>query len=353
MSAGGSGEGSVSPARSQSRVSGNDLIRSDSEGHCVPSGRLTVYETANFSNFFDFDDDCDLLCEGLGVGLPLDGQSKREDGILLASHDSLQGQCDGQECRFVSDHSVSNELCQGRCDHELAGCEVQLNSCNFYRELYMNKTPDPMADYLYHGVIHGFDIVDPDCDATYCCANYSSIEAPEFKGQMDAIIRQELDSTKVTLNGVVPDSVHALGAIRKSSGKLRPITDCRRPLGLSINNRMATTFSPFRYVTIDEICDELEGNKFMAVVDIKSAYRSINISPGHRKYQGFKWSLEGKTNYYTDNCVCFGLRCVPYIFNQFTEFLVRAMHRRGFRTFLAILKFFCWLGRIRRNVGIC
>lgn len=219
----------------------------------------------------------------------------------------------------------------------------------FYRELYMNQTPDPSADYLYHGVTHGFNIVDPDCNASYMCPNYSSIEASEFKGQMEAIIRQELESTKVSVVDSAPVCVHALGAVRKSNGKLRPITDCRRPLGRSINNMMCTTFVPFRYVTLDEICEGLVGNEFMAVVDVKSAYRSINISPSHRKFQGFSWKLNGIDRYYTDNCISFGLRCAPYIFTQFTEFLVRAMKRRGFARVYGYIDDFLLVGSDRQE----
>lgn len=202
---------------------------------------------------------------------------------------------------------------------------------------------------MYHGVAHGFDIVDPDCKAKYVCSNYSSIESPEFISQMDSIVRQELELDKVSVVDVFPDCIHSLGAVKKSNGKLRPITDCRRPLGASINNSMITTFSPFRYVTLDEICDGLEGEEFMAVVDIKAAYLSINISPSHRKYQGFTWTLDGVSNCYTDNCVSFGLRCATYLFTQFTVFLVRAMRRRGFHRVYRYINDFLLIGSDRAH----
>lgn len=53
--------------------------------------------------------------------------------------------------RFVIDHSVSQELCVGRCSHSLAGVLVQLNRCNFYRELYLGREVDGCADNLYNG----------------------------------------------------------------------------------------------------------------------------------------------------------------------------------------------------------
>lgn len=39
---------------------------------------------------------------------------------------------------MVVDHSIVSELCSGSCSHKLEGCEVQLNRCAFYRELYMS-----------------------------------------------------------------------------------------------------------------------------------------------------------------------------------------------------------------------
>lgn len=190
---------------------------------------------------------------------------------------------------------------------------------------------DPDADYLYHGVCHGFDIVDPSCLAYYQCDNFDSINSMEFKSLMDVIVNQELMEDKVTRVSHPPSCIHALGGIRKSNGKLRPITDCRRPLQCSINNYMESTFVPFHYVTFDDECNELAGSEFMAVVDIKSAYRSINISAAHRKFQGFRWQVGGQMEYFTDNCLSFGLRCAPSIFTRFTEFIVRCMSRRGFK----------------------
>lgn len=220
------------------------------------------------------------------------------------------------------DHSIRDHLCEGRCSHYIAGCKVQLNRCAFYHELYLGEEVDIAADYIYNGISHGFDIVDTNCDTEYFCNNYNSILLPEFRGQMDIIVADELATDKISLVPDKPTCVHSLGAVRKASGKLRPITDCRRPLGRSINNYMLSTYAPFKYVTVEAICEELIGGEFMAVVDIKAAYRSVNINPNHRKYQGFVWDLDGEDRFYTDNCICFGLRSAPYIFTQLTEFLV-------------------------------
>ena len=68
---------------------------------------------------------------------------------------------------------------------------------------------------------------------------------------------------------------------------------------------------------------------YFASVDIKSAYRSVHVLPRDRQYQGFVWNYEGVSTCFQDNCLCFGLRCAPFIYTQITEFVVRCMTRRG------------------------
>ena len=221
--------------------------------------------------------------------------------------------------------------CPRDCFHYLDGCQLQLKPCAFYREAYCRPDGvDPNADFICKGISSGFDIVDNVTPHTYHCDNYSSILDEEFKAQMDANIQYELSRDKVSIADGTPHCIHALGAVRKSSGKLRPITDCKRPLGISINNHMHTTCFEFSYTHIDEVTDALTEGAFMAVLDIKSAYRSVNVNPLHRTYQGFQWEWEGVHTHFTDNCLCFGLKCAPWIFTQLTEFVVRGMISRGF-----------------------
>lgn len=59
----------------------------------------------------------------------------------------------------------------------------------------------------------------------------------------------------------------------------------------------------------------------MAIVDIKSAYRAVQIHPDHRKFAGFQWELDGVVCNFVDNRLCFGLRSGPAYFNDITRFL--------------------------------
>lgn len=267
----------------EDKVSDSGLIRSASEGRIIPSGRADSGQLDAFSIFLN--DEMDLSsCDRIDLELSSeDWDSEWVSGVggVDQPNKSIGPQ------RYVIDHSIRHELCASKCKHMLGGCRVQLNRCVFYRELYLSGDTDPMADFLFHGVSHGFDIVDPGCPSEYVCTNYRSIENGEFKVQMDKIVNDELVAEKISLVETTPRCVHSLGAVRKSSGKLRPITDCKRPLDVSINNYMTTTYAPFHYVTLDEISDQLVGGEYLAVVDIKSAYRSVNISIAHRQFQGF------------------------------------------------------------------
>ena len=80
----------------------------------------------------------------------------------------------------------------------------------------------------------------------------------------------------------------------------------------------------FHYVTAS-----MTENCYMGVIDIQSAYRSVQIYADHRRYQGLIWSINGRERYLEDNAICFGLKCAPFIFTQLTEFAIRYMERKG------------------------
>ena len=73
--------------------------------------------------------------------------------------------------------------------------------------------------------------------------------------------------------------------VEKANGKLRPITDCSMPGDRAINNFMIDT--SFSYNSVYTAADLLKGDEFMSVVDLKSAYRSVNIFGPRVGYQVF------------------------------------------------------------------
>ena len=75
-----------------------------------------------------------------------------------------------------------------------------------------------------------------------------------------------------------PELISPLGAIAKPKGGIRLIHDCSRPMGNSLND-YATLESYLKFQTIDDATSMvgLQPRYFMAKVDLKYAYRSVNI----------------------------------------------------------------------------
>ena len=221
------------------------------------------------------------------------------------------------------------------CVHFVGGHPAQLKPCRAAQFLFgegrLDAIEDEEALFLWKGLVHGFSIVDPDCSANYYCENYDSILEPSAYKEMSALLEQEILDHKVTRVSYKPVCVHSLGAVWKSNGKLRPITDCSRPDGASINNYMSTTFSSFSYNSVQDTVDLLLPGEFMVVVDISSAYRSVNVQANQVCFQGLSWNFgEGNgAEYLLDNRLCFGLRCAPNIFDCLSHFIVKIAAARG------------------------
>ena len=184
------------------------------------------------------------------------------------------------------------------CVHLIGGHPTQLLPCRAAEFLFGDNRLDSIDDdetlYLWEGLVKGFAIVDADCPTTYFCQNYDSILESKAYDEMSATLKQELDEHKVSIVLENPQCVHSLGAVWKSNGKLRPITDCSRPDGVSINNFMDSTFKSFTYNSIQDAVDILAPRDYMAVVDISSAYCSVSVKADQVKYQGLKpaWPAE-------------------------------------------------------------
>lgn len=226
--------------------------------------------------------------------------------------------------------------------HYIGGQSSQMKLAAWEHELSFSPDED-QRQFLLQGVLKGFRIVDNTSIPTYECSNYRSCEVGQANDYLSRLFRQEINQGLLIPTRVRPHCVHAIGAIEKKDGTFRPITDCRRPLGSSINNFMTDTCRPFSYNTLDLVCDRLSKGDFMACTDIKAAYRSVTIWPQHWRYQGFHWKDNGGSSYYCDTRLSFGLKCAPYIFNSISDFIVQAMCRRGYPHIMNYLDdFFCW-----------
>lgn len=214
--------------------------------------------------------------------------------------------------------------------HLIGGLPSQLHKEAWLAELeYENDSY--LKSYILSGITKGFPIVDDvDCVPSYDNLNYSSVYSAEAGQFIDDLIVSEVKEGKYIVSSVKPKCIHSLGVVPKAGGGFRPITDCSRPTGLSINNHMNTTALEFAYHTVDYISELMEPDDFSATVDIATAYRSVSILPEHRTCQGIRWKLNDEDCFLLDTRLCFGISSAPYIFSQLSNFVIRAMHRRGF-----------------------
>ena len=214
--------------------------------------------------------------------------------------------------------------------HRIGGIPSQMNlsAWNYYLQF---EDDDATRWYLHDGVKHGFAIVDDnDIISSYCCDNYSSALTGEAFQFVDNLISSELLEGKYVKASSQPHCVHALGAVPKQDGSYRPITDCRRPEGISINNHMQETFQSFNYITIDHVAANVSSGCYMATADISAAYRSVSIREDQWTYQGIRWPIEGELFPLWDVRLSFGLRCAPFIFSEMSDFVASTMKRLGF-----------------------
>ena len=212
------------------------------------------------------------------------------------------------------------------CSNLIGGISSNLKPCRVAAFLFSGECTLPAVSVskIWDGLCDGFDVVDKDCEASYDCRNYSSITGSHFRSEMSTLLKEELSEGKVSFCKSKPQCIHSLGAVPKSDGRLRPITDCSMPEGLSINNFMLTTCREFKYNSVNDVAADLVQNDHMCVVDIASAYRSVPINPTHSKFLGLRWNFDDGEGdvLLQENRLSFGLRCAPFIFSLLSDMVV-------------------------------
>lgn len=178
--------------------------------------------------------------------------------------------------------------------------------------------------FVLTGVCQGFKIIDSNVDLNYSLDNYNSILSDDMYHQMCKTIFSEVKSGQISQVREPASCVHALGAVVRPDGRLRPITDCSRPK-ISINDHMLDTAVKFKFSHIEDTRVMVSPQGFGGVVDISNAYRSVLIYPPHRKFVGFQWKFGTKSIHFVDNALCFGLKSAPSIFNSLSDLVVRIM----------------------------
>ena len=211
------------------------------------------------------------------------------------------------------------------CKYYLAGDKTQLKPCRFAYILSLcTKEGKEAFTPLFHDICDGFKIVDEECNVSslsYDCKNYLSVLTKENKPKMDKIIRKELSEGFMKVVDKKTKCIHSLGAVPKPNGEIRPITDCSMPLHESVNSHCENLIEEFKYKSVENVLSMLNVHDYLAVVDIKAAYRALSIYPDHKQLLGQRWSLDNNEIYIEDGRMCFGLRVGPMQFNKVSEFI--------------------------------
>lgn len=111
-----------------------------------------------------------------------------------------------------------------------------------------------------------------------------------------------------------------LGLVPKADAGWRRIHHLSYPPGRSVNDGIPREFAKLVYDSRSDILNLVRKAGIGATLikkDLKDAFRMVPVAPQERWLLGFQW--EGQ--YYKENCLPFGLRTAPFLFNMLAEAL--------------------------------
>jgi hypothetical protein len=119
-------------------------------------------------------------------------------------------------------------------------------------------------------------------------------------------------------NGSFPFFCSPLGLVGKSDGGWRRIHHLSHPHGDSVNDWIPEPYGNIEYTKMEHIFTLVrQAGKGALLIkkDLKEAFRMIPVALANRWLLGFSW----KGLYYHQNCLPFGLRTAPFLFNLVAE----------------------------------
>lgn len=153
----------------------------------------------------------------------------------------------------------------------LDGVRAQLNPMEWLYMLSSGDNYDWDVEFILDGVLHGFHVVDNDAQIpSYNQKNYGSCYIPAHYEKLSKLIEFEYTCGKLSKVEQSSHCTHAIGVVKKKdTRKIRPITDRKRPLDISVNNFTDKVWEKFNFVTVDMVVQSIIGGKwFMSTVDL-------------------------------------------------------------------------------------
>ena len=207
---------------------------------------------------------------------------------------------------------------------------------------FLSQHPDQhLAAFLRRGILSGFRIgFNRSSPLQSAGRNHASV--PTLAPQVDEYIVEELTKGKLRLASS-PSRVHIspIGLVPKKNrpGKFRLIVDLSSPTSRSVNDGIASEWCTFKYTSVREAALQVTGGRFMAKLDLKSAYRMVPVHSADHQLLGIHWN--GHT--YCDLALPFGLHSAPILFSAVADALAWAMICHGITNVLHYLDdFFFW-----------
>ena len=199
---------------------------------------------------------------------------------------------------------------------------------------------DSDREYLLEGIQHGFQIVDSSQISSCIPATTANYVPGKHSAAVESAILQEIQHghyQRVVSPQHPPTLINAIGCVPKSDGSVRLIHDLSRPHEHSAND-LAPDMA-CKLDSLENVCNFIQPGDFMCKLDLRSAYRVVNLHPSNHAITGLKWRFQGEAadTLLYDTRLPFGARLSPAIFNRITQSVCRYMHRAGFtRTFVYI-----------------
>ena len=153
-------------------------------------------------------------------------------------------------------------------------------------------------DFILDGIKQGFSLIDKN----------ASIDLPKWEiiyplaPHIFSLLSAKPSLTEELLSGgyiTCPDSdkpkiVSALSAVPMPDGGIRPIYYLSRPTGQSVNTYVPKDYCKYEY--IQDALSIIQPGWFMAIVDLKSAYQSVNIRPMDHAITGLQWKFHNDSD---------------------------------------------------------
>ena len=192
--------------------------------------------------------------------------------------------------------------------------------------------------FILNGIANGFDIIDNDSDISpvYCQNHPSASPKSPLYDKATAQVIKEIENGHYIVCDAPPKIVSPMAAIPKPDGDIRLIHDCSRPVGEAVNDYCSADWQQ-KFARVDDAAAVMTKGCYFAKVDLRSAYRSVNLSKSSQEVTGLSWELNGKTVFMKDTRMPFGARRSVGIFHRLTQTVKRMMARKGYDLIIVYL----------------